>query len=57
MPGPVLTIPARHDVARRLNAGYLAGLVAEHRLDEEDAAAVAEDLALNLARQAFRVER
>ncbi len=52
-----LTIPARHDVARRLNAGYLAGLVAEHRLNEEDAAAVAEDLACNLARQAFRVER
>jgi glucuronate isomerase len=53
----LLTIPARHDVARRLNAGYLAGLVAEHRLDEEDAAAVAEDLACNLARRAFRVDR
>jgi glucuronate isomerase len=52
----LLTIPARHDVARRLNAGYLAGLVAEHRLDEEDAAAVAEDLACNLARRAFRVD-
>ena len=33
----LLSIPARHDVARRLNAGYLAGLVAEHRLEEEDA--------------------
>ena len=42
----LLTIPARHDVARRLNAGYLAGLVAEHRMEEEDAAEIAEDLAL-----------
>ena len=33
----LLSIPARHDVARRLNAGYLAGLVAEHRMDEEEA--------------------
>jgi glucuronate isomerase len=53
----LLSIPARHDVARRLNAGYLAGLVAEHRLEEEDAAETAEDLALNLACRAFRVER
>ena len=51
----LLTIPARHDVARRMNAGYLAGLVAEHRMDEEEAVAVAEDLACNLARRAFRV--
>jgi glucuronate isomerase len=44
-------------VARRLNAGYLAGLVAEHRLEEEDAREIAEDLACTLARQAFRVDR
>jgi glucuronate isomerase len=53
----LLSIPARHDVARRLNAGYLAGLVAEHRMSEEDAADTAEDLALNLACRAFRVDR
>ena len=53
----LLSIPARHDVARRLNAGYLAGLVAEHRLEEEDACEIAEDLACTLARQAFRVDR
>ena len=53
----LLSIPARHDVARRLNAGYLAGLVAEHRMEEEDAAAIAEDLACNLAHRAFRVVR
>jgi glucuronate isomerase len=53
----LLSIPARHDVARRLNAGFLAGLVAEHRLDEAEAAETAEDLAYNLARQSFRVDR
>jgi glucuronate isomerase len=31
------SIPARHDMARRLDAGYLAGLVAAHRLDEDEA--------------------
>jgi glucuronate isomerase len=51
----LLSIPARHDVARRLNAGFLAGLVAEHRMEEEDAVEIAEDLACNLARRAFRV--
>jgi len=51
----LLSIPARHDVARRLNAGYLAGLVAEHRLEEEDAGEIAEDLAYHLARRTFRV--
>jgi glucuronate isomerase len=51
----LLTIPARHDVARRVDAGYLAGLVAEHRLDEADAADIASDLAYGLARRAFRV--
>jgi glucuronate isomerase len=50
----LLTIPARHDVARRVNARYLAELVAEHRMDEEDAAAVAADLAYHLAARAFR---
>jgi glucuronate isomerase len=51
----LLTIPARHDVARRINAGFLARLVAEHRMDEGDAAEVASDLAYGLARRAFRV--
>jgi glucuronate isomerase len=50
----LLTIPARHDMSRRLNAGFLAGLVAEHRLDEEDAVDLARDLAYNLARTTFR---
>lgn len=52
----LLTIPARHDMARRLNAGFLAGLVAEHRLEMEDAIAVAQDLAYGLACRAFRID-
>jgi glucuronate isomerase len=51
----LLSIPARHDMVRRLDAGFLAGLVAEHRLDEHEATEVAEDLAYHLARRAFRV--
>lgn len=53
----LLSIPARHDVARRLNAGYLAGLVAEHRLTEEEAAETAAELAVDLACRAFGVTR
>ncbi len=43
-----LSIPARHDVARRVDCAFLARLVAEHRLDESDAARIAADLAYNL---------
>jgi glucuronate isomerase len=50
----LLTIPARHDMSRRLNAGFLAGLVAEHRLEEEDAVDIACDLAHHLAWRTFR---
>ena len=42
-------------MARRLDAGFLAELVAEHRMDEDEAHAVAGDLAYGLARTAFRV--
>jgi glucuronate isomerase len=51
----LLAIPARHDVARRVDAGFLAGLVAEHRLEEDEAADVAVDLAYRLARDSFHV--
>jgi glucuronate isomerase len=51
----LLTIPARHDMARRMDAGYLAGLVAEHQLDETEAGELAEDLAHHLAATAFRL--
>jgi len=53
----LLTIPARHDVARRVNAAFLAGLVTEHRMEEEEAVEVAHDLAYHLARRAFRTTK
>ena len=50
-----LSIPARHDVARRVDCAYLARLVAEHRLDEDEAREVAHDLAYRLAKEAYRL--
>jgi glucuronate isomerase len=50
-----LSIPARHDVARRIDCGFLAELVVEHRLEDWEAAELAQDLAYNLARQAYRL--
>ncbi|MFZ0661892.1 MAG: glucuronate isomerase [Acidobacteriaceae bacterium] len=50
-----LSIPARHDVARRMDCGYLARLVAEHRLDEDEALEVARDLTYNLVRKAYKL--
>lgn len=50
-----LSIPARHDMSRRLDAGYLAELVAEHRLDEQEAAEVAHDLVAVNPRTVFHV--
>ncbi|HXA39119.1 MAG TPA: glucuronate isomerase [Phenylobacterium sp.] len=50
-----LSIPARHDMARRVDCGFLARLVAEHRLDEEEAAETAVDLAYNLVKRAYRL--
>jgi glucuronate isomerase len=49
------SIPARHDVARRIDCGYLAELVVEHRLDEDEAFELAADLAHRLAREAYRL--
>jgi glucuronate isomerase len=50
-----LSIPARHDMARRMDCAFLAKLVAEHRLDEEEALEVARDLAYALVKKAYRL--
>jgi glucuronate isomerase len=50
-----LSIPARHDVARRVDCAFLARLVAEHRLDEESARRIAGDLAYRLPKQAYKL--
>lgn len=50
-----LSIPARHDVARRVECGFLARLVVEGRLEEDEAMEVAEVLTVGLVRKAYRV--
>jgi glucuronate isomerase len=50
-----LSIPARHDMARRADCAFLARLVADHRLDEDEAHEVARALAYGLAKKAYRL--
>ncbi|MDE3150207.1 MAG: glucuronate isomerase [Acidobacteriota bacterium] len=50
-----LSIPARHDLARRVDCAFLSRLVAEHRLEEDEAFEVAHDLAYGLAKKAYRL--
>jgi glucuronate isomerase len=50
-----LSIPARHDVARRVDCSFLARLVVEHRLNEDEAFEIAQDLTSNLARRAYKL--
>ncbi|MGU3315022.1 glucuronate isomerase [Sphingomonas sp. M6A6_1c] len=52
-----LSIPARHDVARRIDCGFLARLVAEHRLADWEAAELAQELTSGLVRRAYRIDR
>jgi glucuronate isomerase len=51
-----LSIPARHDVARRVDCGFLARLVAEHRIADWEAAELAHELTYDLVRRAYRLE-
>lgn len=50
-----LSIPARHDVARRVDCAFLAELVLTGRLDEDEAHEVAHDLAYRLAKETYRL--
>jgi glucuronate isomerase len=50
-----LSIPARHDVARRIDCAFLGRLVAEHRLEEDEAFEVARDLTYGLVKKAYRL--
>lgn len=49
------SIPARHDVARRIDARILAELVSEHRMNKEHALATIRDLNGKIARESFRL--
>jgi glucuronate isomerase len=50
-----LSIPARHDVARRVDAAFLAKLVVEHRIDEDEAFDLAGELTDKLVRSAYKL--
>ena len=47
------SIPARHDLFRRVDAGYLARLVLEHRLSLDEAVETAIDLTYNLPKESY----
>ena len=49
------SIPARHDMARRVDCAYLANIVRAGRLSETDAFEVSHDLAYRLAKKAYRL--
>ncbi|MBK1839268.1 glucuronate isomerase [Azospirillum sp. YIM B02556] len=49
------SIPARHDVSRRVDCSFLARLVSEHRMEEDEAADLAVDLAYRLAKNAYKL--
>jgi glucuronate isomerase len=50
-----LSIPARHDVARRVDCAFLARLVAEHQMEEDEAVEVAHALTYTLVKKAYRL--
>ncbi len=49
------SIPARHDVWRRVSCNWLAGECLKHTIDEEDAALMAKELAYDLAKKAYKL--
>jgi glucuronate isomerase len=51
------SIPARHDIARRVDCAYLARLVADHRLREDEAYTLARELTVDLPRRAYKFDQ
>lgn len=51
------SIPARHDLSRRMDANFLGGMVARHVLDLSDAEVIARELAYELARRTYRFDK
>ena len=49
------SIPARHDVARRVDCAYLSELVVRGRLPLAEAAEVAKDLTYNLPKKVYKL--
>ena len=50
-----LSIPARHDLSRRVDANYVAKLVARHQIDMGDALVMTRAMAYDLARDTYRL--
>ena len=50
-----LSIPARHDVARRMDCVFLSQLVSEHKITLGEAKSILVDLTYNLARDAYKL--
>ena len=50
-----LSIPGRHDVSRRVDCSFLARMVTEHRIQEDEACEVAAELAYGLALKAYKL--
>ncbi|HEX4444901.1 MAG TPA: glucuronate isomerase [Galbitalea sp.] len=50
------SIPARHDVSRRTDAGYLAGLVVTHQLGEDEAARITGELVRDIPAHTFKLD-
>jgi glucuronate isomerase len=51
----LLSIPARHDVARRVDCSFLGRLVAEYSLGEDEAFDLAQELTNGLVRRAYKL--
>jgi len=49
------SIPARHDLSRRVDCNFLAELVARHIIDMSDALTISKDLAYNLVKSAYNL--
>jgi glucuronate isomerase len=50
-----LSIPARHDMARRVDCAFLSKWVGEHRLEEDEAIDLAVELAYGLAKRSYKL--
>ena len=50
-----LSIPARHDMARRIDCRFLAELVCEHQINIDEARETAVDLAYRLVKKAYKL--
>ena len=51
------SIPARHDLARRMDANFLGGLVARHIVDMSDAREMARALAYGLVKETYKFDQ